>query len=321
MKKSVFIAIFLCFCLAPAALLRAATDTSTPTATPTSSPTFTLTPTPPGPGQGSYSVAPSTLVSGPCNASLEIDFTVGAIPFTTGLISIWMPPQFDPPTSANFFLLSSQASFHGALQSYSGNTYTVQVTSVASGETLRFLYGYNTCVNVNPPSPTAFLIKSSPYSTDPAKLQPLSGQPVIVINTPTATRTTTPTATMTPSFTHSPTISPTFSVTMTYTITPIAPTESAPFTYPNPFDIRHYDKVTFLFPYDTGVDIEIFNLAGETVVKSIKANPANKSTDLKGGWAIWDGRDDHGHLAAGGLYFYRLKGDSRMWTGKMTVIH
>jgi hypothetical protein len=275
----------------------------------------------PGAGEGSYVLIPSSVTSGACNTSLEVDFTAGATAFTTGLITIEFPASFDVPTSANFALLSSQASVYGAVQSYSGSTYTAQVSGVGPGQTLRFLYGYNTCVAIGPASPAVFFVNSSPQSTDPTTLLPLAGQQEVSVLAPTGTPTVTLTSTPTPSFTVTPTISPTFTSSPTFTITPTPGVEGRPYSFPNPFDLKQAGFVTFLYPAQKGVHIEIFNLAGEPVVKDLDAGSGNPTPDLLGNRVAWDGRDDHGVLVSGGLYFYRIKGDSKTWTGKLTIVH
>ena len=280
-----------------------------------------------GPGEGSYTVAPSTLVSGVEGQSLSIVFTAGstAYPASGGLISVFFPLGFDPPTASNFYVKPSDAGYlYNGSASYTtgGQGVTIQVKSLPASGSLEFLYGYN---------PGGFTANTSTASvsltvySDPTSLTlspaVLAAQPTIVVQSPTPTVTTTVTATptITPTFTVSPTFTQTPTVTPTFTETPLGPAVAGEvYAYPNPFDLGKRDFCTFRFPAGLSGDVEVqvFNMAAQPV-RSIPASNINVAE----GWATWDGRDDRFNYSPGGLYLVRVKGGGLSMTSKFVVYH
>jgi len=79
---------------------------------------------------------------------------------------------------------------------------------------------------------------------------------------------------------------------------------------PNPFNPS--TNIHYSLQAATHVKLTIFNSLGQ-VVKSL----VDEAQDL-GAYSIeWDGRDNYGQSAAGGLYFYRLEAGQRVAMGKM----
>jgi hypothetical protein len=278
-----------------------------------------------GEGEGSYILDHASLVNGTSNNTLTLSFTTGAtaFPATGGWLNIYFPDGFTQPLAANFTLNPAQAALYQVgPASYVQTTYTVNLANVPTATTLDFYYGFvagGFYLNTTS-SALSFLVCSSPDSPTPLSAVPLVlGQPVLAITSATPT----PTITVTPTFstTTSPTISPTFSVsptiTQTFTNTPVGPYKAdGAYTYPNPFDLRVFNKVTLRFPADTGIKVDIYNLVGEPV-----ARLGSDNINAVEGWAIWDGSDDYRRKVAGGIYFYRIAGDNRKWTGRFTVLH
>jgi hypothetical protein len=278
----------------------------------------------PGAGEGGYTLtsAPSSLVNNTGGNTLTLNFTTGLTTFaaTGGYINICVPEGFSAPNSNNFFLDPYKASQYQVNSWYSGLTLSVNLVNVPNGTSLVFYYGYTPGgFYVNTPTAQAgFSVQSvaDGLSTDAVSV---GGQPVfsLTLPTPTITPTLTVTSTISPTFSVSPTFTATPTITLTWTNTPVGPEiPTGAYTYPNPFDLRIFDKVTLRFPPDTGVAINIFNLAGEPVARIQQGN-----MNLNEGWAIWDGRDDYGRKVAGGIYFYRIRGDARKWTGKFIVVY
>lgn len=87
------------------------------------------------------------------------------------------------------------------------------------------------------------------------------------------------------------------------------------FSYPNPFDLQKFDKVTFRFDSDPDARVTVFNLLGEPV----REIPIS---DIQGplGFAIWHGEDDSQHHVTGGLYFVRVKGKKTL-VRKFTILN
>jgi len=88
------------------------------------------------------------------------------------------------------------------------------------------------------------------------------------------------------------------------------------YTYPNPFDVKKYPYVAFVFrPSEDTPSIKVFNLIGETV-----ATLANNYISGSSGRAVWDGKDGDGNLVASGMYFYMVKGSNFKIRGKLTIL-
>lgn len=207
--------------------------------------------------------------------------------------------------------------------SYSGQTATVTLHDLAPGESVTFRYGFDAAGFAVSTSitPQRFEVYSYPDSTVSGIGGQLEVQPAIQIFTPVSTKTVTPTKTatrtQTPDWTatSSSTQTPTSSVTPTWTESPIGPQEQGVYSYPNPFDIKKFEKCTFRFPSDPDAKVTVFNLVGEPVREL-------PSSDINGaqGWAIWPGLDDYLRRVPGGLYYVRIRG-KETHVRKFTVLN
>jgi hypothetical protein len=305
---------------------------STPTDTPSVSPTVTATPTGFAPLGGEISVDPSTLVKQTLQ-SMTIEWVnpLASIPASGGLLVLDFPACFTPPSKANFSIASNQAQYllSTASQPYTfttnagGTQVSIKLASVPAGTPVDFQFGggaagfvVNTLDDSAQLAAAGFL--DGP-NTNPLWAVPLSYQPVIQLidPTPVLTATLTPTPSITPTFSISPTWSVSPTITVTYTTTPLGKViPNTAYAYPNPFDLRFFEKVTLRFPPDHGVVVDIFKVSGEPVTQLRGA-----AIDEAVGWAIWDGRDQYGRQVAGGVYFYRIRGSARKMMGKFTVLH
>jgi hypothetical protein len=297
------------------------------TATPTfsASPTVTLTPTP---GEGSAGVNPSTLVSGSNFNSLVVNFTAGSTAYAAsgGLVTLYFPIGLGTPNSSNFYVPPSEAIYVPTSNySFSGQTVTVKVLNLPAGGNLDFQYGFNA---------SGFHVSSTHANetiniwTYPQSISlgagGLAAQPLITILTATITPTISPTFTPSPtptqteSFTSSPTFTqtPNWTATATPTFTAIAAQEdNRVYSYPNPFDLRQFNKVTFRFPNAASAKVMVYTLSGQPV-REIPLQDMDSTL----GWAIWRGDNDHGRLVSGGIYYVRVK-TSKTFVSKFTVIH
>ena len=83
--------------------------------------------------------------------------------------------------------------------------------------------------------------------------------------------------------------------------------------YPNPFN--RGTSIHFSLPAGGTVELTVFNLAGQQVAALVNGNrPAGAHT------INWDGRDDHGHALASGVYLYRLQANSQVQTRKLLLL-
>jgi hypothetical protein len=312
--------------LAPSLSLVAATETATPTATRTDSPTpsptrtWTATPTPtPGPGKWSLSLA-NPLVFGVPGASAVWTYTTGAN-FLNGLLIFSIPAGLEDPQSATFFIQPSQSALVGA-PSFNGQTVSFPVNNVPAGTPMVFYYGYKPggfAVTSTVGALGPFGVWASPLGPPqtPAPVTPHPAPPTVYVVTATSTATPTPTATETTTYTVTPTISPTHTITQTFTETPLGaePAAGGLYAYPNPFDLRRFNKVTFRFKPAASAEVEIFNLLGEPVRRL-------EAADIQApqGWALWRGEDDRLLTVVGGLYFVRVKTPAGVLVRKFTVL-
>ncbi len=300
----------------------AGTDTYTPTGTPSASPTATPSATPtPTPGSGNWSISIGNPLIHPSTGNSAIWTYTAGVPWTNGRLIFTFPSGLSAPSASNFYVQPSKAS-QVASYTYSGQEAKVDVSSLASGESIQFYYGYNAsgfAVNTSITPLAAFVLAAHPSSLTltPGVVTPVPAPAAAAITTRTATPTVTPTATITTTHSATPTISPTFTVTMTYTETPVAPAPaSGVFAYPNPYDLRVNDKVTFRFKPVASAQVQVFNLLGEPV-RQLDASTIFAAQ----GWAIWPGVDDYGRKVSGGLYFVRVKTPDGVLTRKFTVLH
>ncbi len=84
--------------------------------------------------------------------------------------------------------------------------------------------------------------------------------------------------------------------------------ELAP-SYPNPF--RFSTAIVFFLPQPARVELAIFNLLGQRVRTVLEENRNSGRHRV-----YWNGRDDAGHLVAGGVYYYRLRAGNASQAGK-----
>jgi hypothetical protein len=277
---------------------------------------------PPSPGEGSYSIAPDTFVNGSNGNAFDLTYVTGptAWPSSGGALTVVFPYDYGlgTPTASNFYL--SPANLSNKIgYSFNGRTVTVKLKDLGPGQSVVLRYGQNqTGFPVNTLAASeALTLLANPLSLT---LTPsaLAAQPTIAINSPTVTltATVTPTFTISNTLTITPTHTDSPTITQTFTETPVGALKvNDIYSYPNPFDLAKFSKVTFRFPPDPAAKLRILNVAGE-LVKEIP------SADIQGtkGFAIWKGRDDHNQLAAGGLYFVHLSGAHSMLR-KFTVLN
>jgi hypothetical protein len=83
--------------------------------------------------------------------------------------------------------------------------------------------------------------------------------------------------------------------------------------YPNPFNSS--TVIDFVIPTQTHVTLDIVNILGQTIRTLVNNDePAGNYR------AIWDGMDDHGQMAASGIYLYRIKAGDYNQTRKMILV-
>ena len=83
--------------------------------------------------------------------------------------------------------------------------------------------------------------------------------------------------------------------------------------YPNPFNPT--TRIKFALPVAAQVKLEVFNVLGQSVAVLVDER-------LEAGYQVieWNGRIEDDHLAASGVYFYRLRADSFVETRKMILL-
>jgi len=83
--------------------------------------------------------------------------------------------------------------------------------------------------------------------------------------------------------------------------------------YPNPFNPT--TVIAFELPRTTQVRIDVMNVIGQTVATLLdEAMPAGQHE------VEWNGKNERGHEAASGVYFYRLTADERSMVRKMVLL-
>jgi len=314
------------------ALGRAATPTETGTSTSTPTATATVTP-----GTGSFSltsygsngvpVGTPVLVQGSSGNAMDILYVTGE-PWALGggNLTVIFPTAMGYPNSSNFWVVPALAS-RVLGYSYSGQSVTIQLKALNQGETVALRYGQNATGFAVNSTLTAEVVTL--YAYPQSVTLGAGGQvplPIFVsVYSPTITTTITQTYTASPTFTVSPaptvtstaTQTPDWTHTLTRTETPLGPAiASGVYAYPNPFNQRKYDKVTFRFPAASEAAIKVFNLVGEPV-------RALESADIQAaaGWAIWHGEDDYKRKVPGGLYYVRVKTPTGTYIKKFTVLY
>jgi len=82
---------------------------------------------------------------------------------------------------------------------------------------------------------------------------------------------------------------------------------------PNP--ARNNTTIGFALPRAAHVRLRVYDVAGR-LVRTLVDGPVSAGAGVK----IWDGRDNSGLPAAGGMYFYRLETGTRTLTRKMMLV-
>ena len=82
---------------------------------------------------------------------------------------------------------------------------------------------------------------------------------------------------------------------------------------PNPFNPS--TLIRFRVPQDGPVSLRIYDVQGR-LVRTLVHGHHEAGEDA----ALWNGADDAGHAAAGGVYFYRLESGERTEARKMVLI-
>jgi hypothetical protein len=91
------------------------------------------------------------------------------------------------------------------------------------------------------------------------------------------------------------------------------PAEAALASYPNPFNDR--TVIRFRLEADGPVRLTVYNILGQRV--RLLAGGHQRAGDHR---IAWDGRDDRGAQAAGGLYLCHLETEGRAWTTKLVLL-
>lgn len=83
--------------------------------------------------------------------------------------------------------------------------------------------------------------------------------------------------------------------------------------YPNPFNAQ--TRIDFTLNKAQDYRLDIFNAIGRLIRSFVSESPAVGTVSV-----VWDGRDQTGHDAASGVYFYRLSSGSEALTRKMVLL-
>ena len=86
------------------------------------------------------------------------------------------------------------------------------------------------------------------------------------------------------------------------------PKEEFVYAYPNPFNPDEL-KVRFktIFPYDTFVDIFIYDAVGQLVIELYKNKPIQQGGPPEGFELEWDGKNGNDNAVANGVYYYVVR--------------
>ena len=83
--------------------------------------------------------------------------------------------------------------------------------------------------------------------------------------------------------------------------------------YPNPFNPE--TTVIFNLPRDGEVELIVYNVKGQRIRVLLEEYLQQGEHHV-----TWDGRDDSGSIAGSGIYLYRLRSSSDIFTGRMTLL-
>ncbi len=84
-------------------------------------------------------------------------------------------------------------------------------------------------------------------------------------------------------------------------------------SYPNPFNSS--TVMRFALPTSARAKLTVYNLAGQRTVTLVDGLREAGTHAVR-----WDGRDDHGHPVASGVYIYRLRAGDRVQARKAAVV-
>jgi len=91
----------------------------------------------------------------------------------------------------------------------------------------------------------------------------------------------------------------------------------APFAFsqnaPNPFNPS--TTIKFTVPYDSEVDLIVYDVAGRRVKTLVKGHMRADFYRV-----TWDGTNDNGSSVASGVYFYRLRAGKDVMSKKMVLL-
>jgi hypothetical protein len=83
--------------------------------------------------------------------------------------------------------------------------------------------------------------------------------------------------------------------------------------YPNPFNAS--TRIGFALPEPQQVSLDIYNISGQKVGTLVNGHLEAGRYDI-----IWNGTGEEGTAVSSGVYFYKLRTDSRDMTRKMSLI-
>jgi hypothetical protein len=83
--------------------------------------------------------------------------------------------------------------------------------------------------------------------------------------------------------------------------------------HPNPFNPT--TTISFALAKMTTARLDVFDILGRTV-RTLQDGPLTAGVHS----IIWDGKDGEGHVAASGIYFYRLRAGEASQTRKMILV-
>jgi methionine-rich copper-binding protein CopC len=83
--------------------------------------------------------------------------------------------------------------------------------------------------------------------------------------------------------------------------------------YPNPFN--PLTKIQYQLPYQTDVNLSIYDILGNEVIVLVHQNQAPGTYNV-----IWDAIDRNGQQVSGGVYFYRIKTREFTKTKKLILL-
>jgi flagellar hook assembly protein FlgD len=82
--------------------------------------------------------------------------------------------------------------------------------------------------------------------------------------------------------------------------------------YPNPFNPS--TTIVFTLPKTEKIVISIYNVLGEEIIKLADREFLSGKNEV-----TWNGIDQKGNVAESGVYFYTIKYQDRIQTGKMVL--